>query len=365
MRAHCSLFLLSRCVSFVFLVCCPVLDRLSFLYIFIPPAISSARMRLLDNVREWNFDIDCYLNRVIPPSPLHRLPTPLSRFLGYRREPRQDVGNVCGAIWSFVGAVSGLAVVAAVFNNTESIRWHQPPALIASFGASAVLEYNTVRSALGQPRNALLGHTMSALIGVSVSKLFQMHLYYDSVRWVAGAVACGLSSAVMLLTGTVHPPGGASAVLAATEPAITAMGWYFVGLVMWGTTLMLAVGLIINNLQRQFPMYWWTPLDMCKAERRDEESVSGLRSGIKQQKTQYEHHRSHDFARIEINSTGVMLPGDLCLDEEEVKVLEALRDRLRQRAHTEEEVVALEQRQLRSARSSSELTEVPSQRGMI
>ena len=48
---------------------------------------------------------------------------------------------------------------------------------------------------------------------------------------MAGAVCCGVSSAVMLLTGTVHPPGGASAVLAATSPEITDMGWYFVGLV--------------------------------------------------------------------------------------------------------------------------------------
>jgi CBS-domain-containing membrane protein len=60
----------------------------------------------------------------------------------------------------------------------------------------------------------------------------------------------------MLLTNTIHPPGGASAVLATTDPIITAMGWYFVALVMWGTTLMLIVALVINNIQRQFPMYW-------------------------------------------------------------------------------------------------------------
>jgi hypothetical protein len=85
------------------------------------------------NVRGWNLDIDRYLNRILPPSPLQRLPTPVSRFLGYRKEQRQDLGNVLGAFWSFVGAFCGLAVVAAVFNNTQSIHAHHPPVLIASF----------------------------------------------------------------------------------------------------------------------------------------------------------------------------------------------------------------------------------------
>jgi hypothetical protein len=85
------------------------------------------------DAREWDLDIDRYLNRIIPPSPLHKLPTPVSRFLGYRKETRQDVGNILGAFWSLLGAFCGLAVVAAVFNNTDSIQWHHPPALIASF----------------------------------------------------------------------------------------------------------------------------------------------------------------------------------------------------------------------------------------
>jgi hypothetical protein len=83
--------------------------------------------------REWDLDLDHYLNRILPASPLHKFPTPVSRFLGYRRTQRQDVGNVIGAFWSMVGAFCGLAVVAAVFDNTNSIQMHHPPALIASF----------------------------------------------------------------------------------------------------------------------------------------------------------------------------------------------------------------------------------------
>lgn len=106
-----------------------LLSPCNLVYLYIRYTMAS----LLERTREWDLDIDRYLNRIIPASPLHKLPTPVSRFLGYRKEQRQDVGNVMGAVWSFVGAFLGLAVVAAVFNNTESIQWHQPPALIASF----------------------------------------------------------------------------------------------------------------------------------------------------------------------------------------------------------------------------------------
>lgn len=88
---------------------------------------------MVKKAQGWHLDIDRYLNRVVPASPLHKLPTPVSRFLGYRKEQKQDVGNILGAFWSMLGAFCGLAVVAAVFNNTESIQRHAPPALIASF----------------------------------------------------------------------------------------------------------------------------------------------------------------------------------------------------------------------------------------
>jgi CBS-domain-containing membrane protein len=181
----------------------------------------------------------------------------------------------------------------------------------------------------------LLGHALSALIGVSISKLFQYHSDYDSIKWVAGAVACGCASAVMLLTNTVHPPGGASAVLAATEPVITAMGYYFVGLVMWGTTLMLIVGLLINNIQRQFPVYWWTPLDVRKARIKDEECVPDARGGIERKKTTEEQRYDREGERIEINGAEVLLPDNMSLNVEEAEVLARLRERLRKRIDAE------------------------------
>jgi hypothetical protein len=295
-------------------------------------------MSLLDRTYSWNVDVDYYLNRIIPPSPLARLPPQVSRYLGYRKEQKHDVGNVMGAWWSLLGAFCGLVVVAAIFNNTPSIQAQHPPAIIASFGASAVLEYNAIRSPLGQPRNAILGHTFSALVGVAIAKLFLFHPDFEDIKWIAGAIACGTASAVMLLTGTVHPPGGASAVLAVTDPGIKAMGWYFVGLVMWGTTVMVFVGLIINNIQRQFPVYWWTPLDVGHLWRKDEgntvdamraleaKTVPGAESGSDDQ-----NEKPRGTEQIHITWSEISIPDDLSLNPDEIELVQNLRDRLKKR----------------------------------
>ena len=201
------------------------------------------------------------------------------------------------------------------------------------------------------------------MIGVGISKLFQYHSDYDSIKWIAGAIACGCASAFMLLTNTVHPPGGASAVLAATDPIITAMGWYFIGLVMWGTTLMLAVGLVINNIQRQFPVYWWTPLDVRKANAKDEETVPDARGGIEPKKSLEEQRYDQDRDRIEINGAKVILPDDLSLNAEETKLLERLRERLRKRVDAEREERGTEKEEMESGKSSTEFTMVPSHNG--
>lgn len=156
----------------------------------------------------------------------------------------------------------------------------------------------------------------------------------------------------MLLTGTVHPPGGASAVLAATEPLITAMGWYFVGLVMYGATLMLLVALVLNNIQRRFPAYWWTALDLREAKLLDEETVPDGRGGLEKRETQ--EQQLYDQEQIQITGAEVLLPADLSLNVEEAKVLERLRLRLRQRVDGETEVDTDS-----SARSSAECTIVP------
>ena len=216
-----------------------------------------------------------------------------------------------------------------------------------------------MRSPLGQPRNALLGHAFSAIIGVGVSKLFQYHSDYEKIKWIAGAIGCACASAVMLLTGTVHPPGGASAVLAATEPAITAMGWYFVALVAWGATLMIIVGLFLNNIQRQFPVYWWTPLDIRRAKRQDIETVPDAKGGLERRETEEEQKYDQQYEKIEITGAEVILPEALSLNKDEADLLERLRMRLKKRVDAEREGRDSNETESSSGRSSTGFTMVP------
>ncbi|KAK6524349.1 hypothetical protein TWF281_011257 [Arthrobotrys megalospora] len=213
------------------------------------------------NTNRWDFDIDTYINPWIPPSILQKLPHQISRFLGYRASPRKELGSILVALWSLFGAFCGIAAVSAVFKYSGVFSELDPPIIIGSFGASAILEYGVIGSPLGQPRNCVLGHFLSAVCGVGVAKLFQLSSHFDDIKWVAGAVAVGLSSAVMSITNTSHPPGGATALLAAVDVSVARLGWYLLPYVLIGTTLMLGIALAVNNIQRQFPVFWWTPKD--------------------------------------------------------------------------------------------------------
>ena len=80
---------------------------------------------------------------------------------------------------------------------------------------------------------------------------------------LACALAVSVSIAVMHLTRTLHPPGGATALIAVIGgDSIQQLGYYYViSPVLLGASIMLLVGLLVNNLsrnpKRHYPVYWW------------------------------------------------------------------------------------------------------------
>ena len=64
------------------------------------------------------------------------------------------------------------------------------------------------QESFGPTRNLLGGHIISALIGVFAYKLLYPHI------WLAAALGVATSIAVMHTTRTLHPPGGATALIA-------------------------------------------------------------------------------------------------------------------------------------------------------
>jgi CBS-domain-containing membrane protein len=79
--------------------------------------------------------------------------------------------------------------------------------------------------------------------------------------WLAAAVAVATSIALMHATKTLHPPGGATALIyVMVSPKIHNLGFLYVLVpVAAGVTLMLLVALLVNNLspRRRYPEFWW------------------------------------------------------------------------------------------------------------
>jgi CBS-domain-containing membrane protein len=156
-------------------------------------------------------------------------------------------------LWSWIGAFLGIAVVAWV--NRLFFEGLDLSLMIGSFGASAVLVYGAVRSPLAQPRNLIGGHVLSAIIGVLCWKLLGEHL------WLAESLAVATAIAVMHVTRTLHPPGGATALIAVIgSPEIHKMGFlYVIFPAMIGPLIMLVIALLVNNIpaSRRYPEVWF------------------------------------------------------------------------------------------------------------
>ena len=166
-----------------------------------------------------------------------------------KRPPRVGLFEM---IWSWVGAFIGIAAVAYI--NYNVIEDTDLVMVIGSFGASAVLIYGAVKSPLAQPRNLIGGHVVSAIIGVTCYKLFSWE------PWLASALAVATSIALMHATTTLHPPGGATSLIAVIgSDRIHDLGYLYVAIpVGLGAAIMLVVALLVNNIpkNRRYPEFW-------------------------------------------------------------------------------------------------------------
>jgi len=276
-----------------------------------------------------NFAIDDYINPWLPVVNWSRLPKPVSHILGRRDPPQPDVPNLLVWTWALIGAFLGILTVGAITKYSGTLQQYNPPVIIASLGATAILDYQAINVPLAQPRNAFLGQTLSAIIGVSISKLFQLNSNFVDLQWIAAAVSCAGASTIMGVTGTVHPPGGATAVLAATNAEIIAMGWMFIPFVMWASLVMLGIALLVNNIQRQYPLYWWTAKDLTKNKNsNDLEKAAKKSTSVDRISDAGREEEGQGHIAISISDLDVATLRSLQVTEQELAVLKNLQLRL-------------------------------------
>ncbi|RZJ28245.1 MAG: HPP family protein [Flavobacterium sp.] len=172
---------------------------------------------------------------------------------GYRKTRyvlyRETLVDYKEHFWAFLGSFIGIGIIA--FLQSRTLPHSDVVFLIGSFGASSVLVYGVIQSPLAQPRNLIGGHLVSAIIGVTVQK------FAPDILWITAPLAVSLSIVLMQVTKTLHPPGGATALIAVTGSAeIKNLGyWYVLSPVLSGCLILLLMALIFNNMtsKRQYP----------------------------------------------------------------------------------------------------------------
>lgn len=152
-----------------------------------------------------------------------------------------------------ISAIGGCISVALLILICETtLGGPDAKILIASMGASAVLLFGVPHGQLSQPWPVIVGHVLSALIGVLCAK----GIAYPPL---AAALAVGLSIAAMHQFKCIHPPGGATAFTAVMGgEAIHQMGFEFIFIpVLLNATLMVVFAILLNGLfpWRRYPAF--------------------------------------------------------------------------------------------------------------
>jgi len=172
---------------------------------------------------------------------------------GYRRTRyvlyRETLVDFREHFWAFLGSFVGIGIIA--YLQSVQLPHSDVIYLIGSFGASSVLVYGVIQSPLAQPRNLIGGHVFSALAGVTVQQ------FAPDILWITAPLAVSTSIVLMQVTKTLHPPGGATALIAVTGSVeLKNLGyWYVITPVLTGALILLATALIFNNVtvKRHYP----------------------------------------------------------------------------------------------------------------
>ena len=131
----------------------------------------------------------------------------------------------------------------------------------------------------------------------------------------------------MVFAKAVYPPAGATALLAAVDPTVSQLGWYLLPVVLLSAALTLILSLLINNIQRRYPTFWWTPADLSNGGTSDIEKLPSKH--VDSEGTGSTHADPDHEYRIVISLDGVFVPNRMQLAREEELILEVLRNRLK------------------------------------
>ena len=118
--------------------------------------------------------------------------------------------------------------------------------LIASFGSTMVLLYGYSESPFAQPKNIILGHFLTALIGIVFLNFVPLPIFLNI------PLAVGFGVMFMILFKVTHPPAGGN-------PIIVIIGSvsydYLINPIILGSLIVILFGVVLNRfvLRKKYP----------------------------------------------------------------------------------------------------------------
>lgn len=268
----------------------------------------------------FKFTIDNIFNRYVPHNRVHRAPRHIRRFLGSHNPP--PVADYWIWLEILVSSFCGIALLEGVFKSHTVFSAHHTPMIVASFGATAILCFNAHHAPLSQPRNIIMGHFVSTLIGICIQKLFLLSAAGRNNYWASGALSVAAASTAMSILNCVHPPGGASAIIPSIDAQVQEMSWWFLPVVLIMSILITCVALITGNVIRKYPSFWWTPVSLSPDLEDDLEKIP---PEPKRPRFVSDVHYVDKIDYVKITANGIVLPTRLDIEEIDMEWLELVR----------------------------------------
>ena len=145
-------------------------------------------------------------------------------------------------IFIAIGAFLAASVIGFLAYYTKQ------PIIMGSFGASIFVLFVLPDSPFAQPRNVIIGHFITTLIGL---------IFYNLVSsdWWSMALALAFAIAAMQFLRVPHPPAGSNPFIV----FLLGANWDYLWMpTVIGAILIVVVALIYNNISkdRSYPKYW-------------------------------------------------------------------------------------------------------------
>jgi CBS domain-containing membrane protein len=169
------------------------------------------------------------------------------------------------ALFSFINGCISIELMSALAVITRS------PFIFPSLGPTAFLFFYTPTAPAASPRNTIIGHGIGVLAGyfslVVTGLTMAGPAYSIGVTWprvIAAALSLGLTSGLMVLCGSPHPPAGATTLIISL--GILTKPWQLV-LLMVAVVLLTVQAFVINRIAGiRYPV--WNPIRQ-DGEKRD------------------------------------------------------------------------------------------------